>query len=177
LPRLACAVFDIDHTDFITDSYGRHRRSNLQCVADRSRHPFPTRTACSISRGACLQRAAEITEERSKGAREFLPGCLTRPFDVDTHGSLRLIKRRSFLLPPRRLIVRTELVAEAEAAAQGSDSSGLTIPPSPHRGNESESPRRVGMSTGCSPHSMRRVRPLLSAKLTLRTRHAGVEGH
>jgi len=179
LPRLAVAVFDIEHLSVINDSYGRHTGDRLlQCVADRLKAHFPdTEQLAHLGGGSfvCMSALPESAEERIRGLHREFTRVFDRPFDVDGHEIVATIKSGHACYPEDGK-EPNELVQNAEAALKAAKSSGEQY--LHHRIEmNSELARRVGME-----HRLRTALDenqfvlYYQPKLTLRTGTiAGVE--
>ena len=147
LPRLAVAVFDLEHLSVINDSYGRHTGDRLlQCVADRLKAHFPdTEQLAHLGGGSfvCMSALPEITEEKIQGLHREFTRVFDRPFDVDGHEIVATIKSGHACYPEDGK-EPNELVQNAEAALKAAKSSGEQY--LHHRIEmNSELARRVGM--------------------------------
>src|ERR1700734_3308966 len=96
LPRLAVSVFDIEHLSVINDSYGRHTGDRLlQCVADRLKGHFPdTEQLAHLGGGTfvCMRALPERAEDEIRGLHQEFTRVFDRPFDVDGHEIVAMIK-------------------------------------------------------------------------------------
>jgi diguanylate cyclase (GGDEF)-like protein len=171
-PRLAIAVFDIEHLSVINDSLGRHTGDRLlQCVAERLRgHFLETEQLAHLGGGTFLAMRAlpDGAEDESPVLLQDLARIFDRPFSVD--GRDIMVKVKSGLAGyPEDGKEAHELVQNAEAALKEARSSGA---PHLHHRIEmnSELARRVAMEN--------RLRAALDAeqfvlhyqpKVTLRT--------
>jgi diguanylate cyclase (GGDEF)-like protein len=179
LPRLAVAVFDIEHLSVINDSYGRHTGDRLlQCVADRLKANFPdTEQLAHLGGGTfvCMSALPDSAEQEIRGLHLEYTRVFDRPFDVDGHEIVATIKSGHACYPEDGK-EPDELVQNAEAALKAAKSSGEQY--LHHRIEmNSELARRVGMEhrlrTALDEHQFVLY---YQPKLTLRTGAiAGVE--
>jgi diguanylate cyclase (GGDEF)-like protein len=179
LPRLAVAVFDIEHLSVINDSYGRHTGDRLlQCVADRLRGNFPdTEQLAHLAGGTfvCMSTLPERAVDEIRGLQHEFTRVFDRPFDVDGHEIVATIKSGHACYPEDGK-EPNELVQNAEAALKEAKTSGEQY--LHHRIEmNSELARRVGME-----HRLRMALDeeqfvlYYQPKVTLRTgKIAGVE--
>ena len=127
LPRLAVAVFDIEHLSVINDSYGRHTGDRLlQCVADRLKGHFPdTEQLAHLGGGTfvCMSALPERAEDEIRGLHEEFTRVFDRPFDVDGHEIVATIKSGHACYPEDGK-EPNELVQNAEAALKEAKTSG-----------------------------------------------------
>jgi diguanylate cyclase (GGDEF)-like protein len=147
LPRLAVAVFDIEHLSVINDSYGRHTGDRLlQCVADRLKGHFPdTEQLAHLGGGTfvCMSALPERAEDEIRGLHQEFTRIFDRPFDVDGHEIVATIKSGHACYPEDGK-EPNELVQNAEAALKEAKTSGEQY--LHHRIEmNSELARRVGM--------------------------------
>ncbi len=147
LPRLAVAVFDIEHLSVINDSYGRHTGDRLlQCVADRLKGQFPdTEQLAHLGGGTfvCMSALPERAEDEIRGLHQEFTRVFDRPFDVDGHEIVATIKSGHACYPEDGK-EPNELVQNAEAALKEAKTSGEQY--LHHRIEmNSELARRVGM--------------------------------
>jgi len=147
LPRLAVAVFDIEHLSVINDSYGRHTGDRLlQCVADRLKGQFPdTEQLAHLGGGTfvCMSALPERAEDEIRGLHQEFTRAFDRPFDVDGHEIVAMIKSGHACYPEDGK-EPNELVQNAEAALKEAKTSGEQY--LHHRIEmNSELARRVGM--------------------------------
>ena len=127
LPRLAVAVFDIEHLSVINDSYGRHTGDRLlQCVADRLKGHFPdTEQLAHLGGGTfvCMSALPERAEDEIRGLHQEFTRVFDRPFDVDGHEIVATIKSGHACYPEDGK-EPNELVQNAEAALKEAKTSG-----------------------------------------------------
>jgi diguanylate cyclase (GGDEF)-like protein len=127
LPRLAVAVFDIEHLSVINDSYGRHTGDRLlQCVADRLKGHFPdTEQLAHLGGGTfvCMSALPERAEDEIRGLHQEFTRVFDRPFDVDGHEIVATIKSGHACYPEDGK-EPDELVQNAEAALKEAKTSG-----------------------------------------------------
>jgi diguanylate cyclase (GGDEF)-like protein len=147
LPRLAVAVFDIEHLSVINDSYGRHTGDRLlQCVADRLKGHFPdTEQLAHLGGGSfvCMSALPELAADEFRGLHQEFTRLFHRPFDVDGHEIVATIKSGHACYPEDGS-EPNELVQNAEAALKVAKASGEQY--LHHRIEmNSELARRVGM--------------------------------
>ncbi len=147
LPRLAVAVFDIEHLSVINDSFGRHTGDRLlQCVADRLKGHFPdTEQLAHLGGGTFVSMSAlpELVEDENRVLHHDFTPIFDRPFDVDGHEIIATIKSGHACYPDDGREPH-ELVQNAEAALKQAKSSGEQY--LHHRVEmNSELARRVGM--------------------------------
>jgi diguanylate cyclase (GGDEF)-like protein len=147
LPRLAVAVFDIEHLSVINDSYGRHTGDRLlQCVADRLKGQFAdTEQLAHLGGGTfvCMSSLPERAEDEIRGLHQEFTRVFDRPFDVDGHEIVATIKSGHACYPEDGK-EPNELVQNAEAALKEAKTSGEQY--LHHRIEmNSELARRVGM--------------------------------
>jgi diguanylate cyclase (GGDEF)-like protein len=147
LPRLAVAVFDIEHLSVINDSYGRHTGDRLlQCVADRLKGHFPdTEQLAHLGGGTfvCMSALPGRAEDEIRGLHQEFTRVFDRPFDVDGHEIVATIKSGHACYPEDGK-EPNELVQNAEAALKEAKTSGEQY--LHHRIEmNSELARRVGM--------------------------------
>ncbi len=147
LPRLAVAVFDIEHLSVINDSYGRHTGDRLlQCVADRIKGHFPdTEQLAHLGGGTfvCMSALPERAEDEFRGLHQEFTRIFDRSFEVDGHEILATIKSGHACYPQDGKEPH-ELVQNAEAALKEAKTSGEQY--LHHRIEmNSELARRVGM--------------------------------
>ncbi|MGC1524210.1 MAG: EAL domain-containing protein [Steroidobacteraceae bacterium] len=147
LPRLAVAVFDIEHLSVINDSYGRHTGDRLlQCVADRLKGQFPdTEQLAHLGGGTfvCMSALPERAEDEIRDLHREFTRIFDRPFDVDGHEIVATIKS-GLACYPEDGREPNELVQNSEAALKEAKTSGEQY--LHHRIEmNSELARRVGM--------------------------------
>jgi diguanylate cyclase (GGDEF)-like protein len=147
LPRLAVAVFDIEHLSVINDSFGRHTGDRLlQCVADRLKGHFPdTEQLAHLGGGTfvCMSALPERAEDEIRGLHQDFTRVFDRAFDVDGHEIVATIKSGHACYPEDGK-EPNELVQNAEAALKEAKTSGEQY--LHHRIEmNSELARRVGM--------------------------------
>lgn len=147
LPRLAVAVFDIEHLSVINDSFGRHTGDRLlQCVADRLKGHFPdTEQLAHLGGGTfvCMCALPERMEDEVRIVHRDFTGLFDRPFNVDGHEIVAKIKSGVACYPEDGK-EPNELVQNAEAALKEAKTSGEQY--LHHRIEmNSELARRVGM--------------------------------
>ncbi len=127
LPRLAVAVFDIEHLSVINDSFGRHTGDRLlQCVADRLKGHFPdTEQLAHLGGGTfvCMSALSEHTDDVIRGMHQGFTQVFDRPFDVDGHEIVATVKSGHACYPEDGT-EPNELVQNAEAALKEAKSSG-----------------------------------------------------
>ena len=127
LPRLAVAVFDIEHLSVINDSYGRHTGDRLlQCVADRLKGHFPdTEQLAHLGGGTfvCMSALPERAEDEIRDLHREFTRVFDRPFDVDGHEVVATIRSGHACYPDDGK-EPNELVQNAEAALKEAKSSG-----------------------------------------------------
>jgi diguanylate cyclase (GGDEF)-like protein len=126
LPRLAVAVFDIDHLSVINDSLGRHTGDRLlQCVADRLREHFrDTEQLAHLGGGTfvCMNATGDgATEDRSP--HDDVVRLFDRPFSVDGREIVATIKSGVACFPEDGTEAN-QLVQNAEAALKEAKASG-----------------------------------------------------
>jgi diguanylate cyclase (GGDEF)-like protein len=147
LPRLAVAVFDIEHLRVINDSYGRLTGDRLlQCVADRLKRLCPDTEQLAHLGGGTFARMGALTghlEEEIRRLHTEIAHSLDRPFSVDGHEILVGI-RTGVACHPEDGSDPDVLVQNAEAALKGAKAAG-----EPHLRHRiemnSDLARRVGM--------------------------------
>jgi diguanylate cyclase (GGDEF)-like protein len=126
-PRLAVAVFDIEHLSVINDSFGRLTGDRLlQCVADRLKQHCPDTEHLAHLGGGTFARSTRLAEQREEEARhlhEDLARSLERPFSVDGHEILVKMKM-GVAFYPEDGSEPDVLVQNAEAALKGAKGSG-----------------------------------------------------
>jgi diguanylate cyclase (GGDEF)-like protein len=119
LPRLAVAVFDIEHLSVINDSFGRHTGDRLlQCVADRLKGHFPdTEQLAHLGGGTFVIMCAlpERMEDEIRILHLDFTRLFDRPFSVDGHEIVAKIKTGVACYPEDGK-EPNELVQNAEAA-------------------------------------------------------------
>ena len=147
LPRLAVAVFDIEHLSVINDSFGRHTGDRLlQCVADRLKGHFPDSEQLAHLGGGtfvCMSALAERVEDEGQVPHHDFARVFDRPFSVDGHEIVARIKS-GLACYPEDGREPNELVQNAEAALKEAKTSGEKY--LHHRIEmNSELARRVGM--------------------------------
>src|SRR6266850_3056946 len=147
LPRLAVAVFDIEHLSVINDSFGRHTGDRLlQCVADRLKGHFPdTEQLAHLSGGTFVSMRAlpERVEDEDRALHRDFARLFDRPFSVDGHEIVAKIKT-GLACHPEDGREPNELVQNAEAALKEAKAS--SEPYLHHRIDmNSGLARRVGM--------------------------------
>jgi diguanylate cyclase (GGDEF)-like protein len=147
LPRLAVAVFDIEHLSVINDSFGRHTGDRLlQCVADRLKGHFPdTEQLAHLGGGTFVSMRAlpERAEDEDRSLHREFARLFDRPFSVDGHEIVAKIKT-GLACHPEDGREPNELVQNAEAALKEAKSS--SEPYLHHRIDmNSGLARRVGM--------------------------------
>jgi diguanylate cyclase (GGDEF)-like protein len=147
LPRLAVAVFDIEHLSVINDSFGRHTGDRLlQCVADRLKGHFPdTEQLAHLGGGTFVSMCAlpERMEDEIRILHLDFTRLFDRPFSVDGHDIVAKIKTGLACYPEDGKEPH-ELVQNAEAALKEAKTSGEKY--LHHRIEmNSELARRVGM--------------------------------
>jgi diguanylate cyclase (GGDEF)-like protein len=127
LPRLAVAVFDIEHLSVINDSLGRHTGDRLlQCVADRLKGHFPdTEQLAHLGGGTFVSLCAlpEQTDDENRILHLDFTRLFDRPFSVDGHEIVVKIKT-GLACYPEDGQEPNELVQNAEAALKEAKSSG-----------------------------------------------------
>jgi diguanylate cyclase (GGDEF)-like protein len=127
LPRLAVAVFDIEHLSVINDSFGRHTGDRLlQCVADRLKGHFPdTEQLAHLGGGSFVSMKAlpEHAEDEIRDLHDEFNRVFDRPFDVDGHEIVAKMKSGVACYPEDGR-EPNELVQNAEAALKEAKSSG-----------------------------------------------------
>lgn len=147
LPRLAVAVFDIEHLSVINDSFGRHTGDRLlQCVADRLKGHFPdTEQLAHLGGGTFVSMRAlpERVEDEDRALHRDFARLFDRPFSVDGHEIVAKIKT-GLACHPEDGREPNELVQNAEAALKEAKAS--SEPYLHHRIDmNSGLARRVGM--------------------------------
>jgi diguanylate cyclase (GGDEF)-like protein len=147
LPRLAVAVFDIEHLSVINDSFGRHTGDRLlQCVAERLKGHFPdTEQLAHLGGGTFLSMSAmpERAEDEIRALNRDFNQVFDRPFSVDGREIFVKIKSGLACYPEDGKEPHT-LVQNAEAALKQAKTSGEQY--LHHRIEmNSELARRVGM--------------------------------
>jgi diguanylate cyclase (GGDEF)-like protein len=147
LPRLAVAVFDIEHLSVINDSFGRHTGDRLlQCVADRLKGHFPdTEQLAHLGGGTfvCMCALPEHMEDEIRTLHHEFTRLFDQPFSVDGHEIVAKIKS-GLACYPNDGKEPNELVQNAEAALKEAKTSGEQY--LHHRIEmNSELARRVGM--------------------------------
>jgi diguanylate cyclase (GGDEF)-like protein len=147
LPRLAVAVFDIEHLSVINDSFGRHTGDRLlQCVADRLKGHFPdTEQLAHLGGGTFVSMRAlpERAEDEDRTLHRDFARLFDRPFSVDGHEIVAKIKT-GLACHPEDGREPNELVQNAEAALKEAKAS--SEPYLHHRIDmNSGLARRVGM--------------------------------
>jgi diguanylate cyclase (GGDEF)-like protein len=127
LPRLAVAVFDIDHLAVINDSFGRHTGDGLlQCVADRVRSFFPDSEQLAHLGGGtfvCMHAVAQDAAEKGQTLHEQLNRVFDQPFIVDGREISAQVKSGVACYPDDGREAH-KLVQNAEAALKEAKSSG-----------------------------------------------------
>jgi diguanylate cyclase (GGDEF)-like protein len=127
LPRLAVAVFDIEHLSVINDSYGRHTGDRLlQCVADRLKGHFPdTEQLAHLGGGTfvCMSALPGRAVDEIRDLQHEFTRVFDRPFDVDGHEMVATIKSGHACYPEDGK-EPDELVQNAEAALKEAKTSG-----------------------------------------------------
>jgi diguanylate cyclase (GGDEF)-like protein len=127
LPRLAVAVFDIEHLSVINDSFGRHTGDRLlQCVADRLKGQYPdTEQLAHLGGGTFVSMRAlpERAENENRTLHRDFTRLFDRPFSVDGHEIVAKIKT-GLACYPEDGREPNELVQNAEAALKEAKTSG-----------------------------------------------------
>jgi diguanylate cyclase (GGDEF)-like protein len=127
LPRLAVAVFDIEHLSVINDSFGRHTGDRLlQCVADRLKGQYPdTEQLAHLGGGTFVSMRAlpERAENENRTLHRDFTRLFDRPFSVDGHEIVAKIKT-GLACYPEDGQEPNELVQNAEAALKEAKTSG-----------------------------------------------------
>ena len=127
LPRLAVAVFDIQHLSVINDSFGRHTGDRLlQCVADRLKGHFPdTEQLAHLGGGTFVSMCAlpERVDDEIRILHLDFTRLFDRPFSVDGHDIVAKIKTGLACYPEDGKEPH-ELVQNAEAALKEARTSG-----------------------------------------------------
>jgi diguanylate cyclase (GGDEF)-like protein len=127
IPRLAVAVFDIEHLSVINDSFGRLTGDRLlQCVADRLKQHSPDTEHLAHLGGGTFARLCRLTaqmDEETRHLHEDLARSLERPFTVDGHEILVKMKTGAAVYPEDGLEPDV-LVQNAEAALKGAKACG-----------------------------------------------------
>ena len=146
-PRLAVAVFDIEHLSVINDSFGRHTGDRLlQCVADRLKGHFPdTEQLAHLGGGTFvgMRSLPERVEDEDRTLHRGFARLFDRPFSVDGHEIVAKIKT-GLACHPEDGREPNELVQNAEAALKEAKAS--SEPYLHHRIDmNSGLARRVGM--------------------------------
>jgi diguanylate cyclase (GGDEF)-like protein len=147
LPRLAVAVFDIEHLSVINDSFGRHTGDRLlQCVADRLKGHFSdTEQLAHLGGGTfvCMSALPEDVGDEMPISHHDFTRIFDRPFSIDGHEIVAKIKS-GLACYPEDGREPNELVQNAEAALKEAKTSGEQY--LHHRIEmNSELARRVGM--------------------------------
>jgi diguanylate cyclase (GGDEF)-like protein len=147
LPRLAVAVFDIEHLSVINDSFGRHTGDRLlQCVADRLKGHFSdTEQLAHLGGGTfvCMSTLPEDVGDEMPISHHGFTRIFDRPFSIDGHEIVAKIKS-GLACYPEDGREPNELVQNAEAALKEAKTSGEQY--LHHRIEmNSELARRVGM--------------------------------
>jgi diguanylate cyclase (GGDEF)-like protein len=127
LPRLAVAVFDIEHLSVINDSFGRHTGDRLlQCVADRLKGQYPdTEQLAHLGGGTFVSMRAlpERADNENRTLHRDFTRLFDRPFSVDGHEIVAKIKT-GLACYPEDGQEPNELVQNAEAALKEAKTSG-----------------------------------------------------
>jgi diguanylate cyclase (GGDEF)-like protein len=127
LPRLAVAVFDIEHLSVINDSFGRHTGDRLlQCVADRLKGHFPDTEQLAHLGGGTFVGMCALPERMDDEIRTLhldFTRLFDRPFSVDGHDIVAKIKT-GLACYPEDGKEPNELVQNAEAALKEAKSLG-----------------------------------------------------
>jgi diguanylate cyclase (GGDEF)-like protein len=147
LPRLAVAVFDIEHLSVINDTFGRHTGDRLlQCVADRLKSHFSdTEQLAHLGGGTFVSMSAlpEHADDEIRILHLDFTRLFDRPFSVDGYDIEAKIKSGVACYPEDGKEPH-ELVQNAEAALKEARTSGEKY--LHHRIEmNSELARRVGM--------------------------------
>jgi diguanylate cyclase (GGDEF)-like protein len=127
LPRLAVAVFDIEHLSVVNDSFGRHTGDRLlQCVADRLKGQFPDSEQLAHLGGGTFVVVSALPargEHEARPLQHDFKRVFERPFSVDGHELVARIKS-GLACYPEDGKEPEELVRNAEAALKEAKSSG-----------------------------------------------------
>jgi diguanylate cyclase (GGDEF)-like protein len=127
LPRLAVAVFDIEHLSVVNDSFGRHTGDRLlQCVADRLKGQFPDSEQLAHLGGGTFVVVNALPargEDEARPLQHDFKRVFERPFSVDGHELVARIKS-GLACYPEDGKEPEELVRNAEAALKEAKSSG-----------------------------------------------------
>ncbi len=127
LPRLAVAVFDVEHLSVINDSFGRHTGDRLlQCVADRLKGHFPdTEQLAHLGGGTfvCMSSLPERTDDEIRGLHREFTRIFDRSFAVDGREIAVTIKSGHACFPEDGK-EPNQLVQNAEAALKAAKTSG-----------------------------------------------------